>query len=140
MPDPALTFEFPFAREILNQARAPGAEPRHEPVPWAIIYNDNINLSSTLWTFLRRIVYHGWPVTSAEEFRRGGAERFFRDSGVKRIIFINPTPVVLQDRTRADTPDGDLFETELKRRGAVPRELKNGRGEVAFRVFSFDLR
>ncbi len=140
MPDPALTFEFPFAREILNQARARGAEAGLEPVPWAIIYNDNINLSSTLWTFLRRIVYHGWPVTSAEEFRRGGAERFFRDSGVKRIIFINPTPVVLQDRTRADTPDGDLFETELKRRGAVPRELKNGRGEVAFRVFSFDLR
>mgnify|MGYP001572894107 CR=1 FL=1 len=139
MPDPAITFQFPFAREILNTALAEYSTRGAEPTAAGIVYNDNINLSSQLWVFLRRIIYDGWPVVSAENFRSGGAEQFFREAGIKRVYFINPTSAALQDRTRLPTPDGDIIEAELKAEGLTPEEIKNARGEVAFRVYQFEL-
>ncbi|MBI2055572.1 MAG: glycosyltransferase family 39 protein [Candidatus Sungbacteria bacterium] len=140
MPDPAITFEFPFASEILKQAVADGRQRKLQPVSAAIVYNDNINLSSQLWVFLRRIIYQGWPVVSAENFRRGGAVEFLRSAGVKRVYFINATEAALQDRTRPPTPDGDIMETELGAEGLRPREIKNPRGEVVFKLYEFELK
>ncbi len=138
-PDTAITFQFPFAREILNNALAESHAQGALPVSAGIVYNDNINLSAQLWVFLRRIIYNGWPVVSAESFRSGGAEQFFRESGIKRVYFINPTSAVLQDRTRLPTPDGDSMENELKAKGLRPKEIRGPRGEVAFRVYQFEL-
>ena len=140
MPDPAITFEFPFAREILAQARARGGRRGLEPVAWGIVYNDNINLSAQLWVFLRRITYHGWPVASAEDFRNGGAGQFFRQLGIRHVYFINPTEQALQDRTRPPTPDGDIIESEFEAKGLAPGEIKNPRGEVAFKVYQFEIQ
>ena len=138
-PEVAITFEFPFARELLEEAVADGRLYGLKLVPLGVVYNDNINLSSQLWVFLRRIVYDGWPVVSAESFRSRGAEQFFREAGIKRVYFINPTSAVLQDRTRPPAPDGDSMEAELRTRGAAPVEIKNARGDVAFRVYQFEL-
>ena len=140
MPDPAITFEFPFAHELLNQAAAEGSRKKLEPTPLGIVYNDNINLASQLWVFLRRITYQGWPVVSAENFRRGGAAEFLRQSGVQKIYFINATEYALQDRPRPPTPDGDVMEAELRASGIKPAEIKNPRGEVAFRIYQFELQ
>ena len=139
MPEIALTFEFPFARTILDASLAAGRQQGLAPIPLAIVYNDNINLSSQLWVFLRRIVYQGWPVMSAEQFRTGGQE-FLKSSGVRSIIFVNATPAALQDRTRPPTLDGDIMAAELNARGFTPDEIKNPRGETAFRIYRFDLR
>lgn len=139
-PEVAITFEFPFARDLLShsveRARAEGRRPK----PVGIVYNDNINLSSQLWVFLRRIVYDGWPVTSAENFRRGGGQEFFREAGVKNIYFINAADAALQDRSRPPAPDGDILARELEANGRTPKEIKNARGDVAFRVYQFELR
>ncbi len=139
MPDPAITFEFPFAHELLNQAAAEGRRQKLKPTPLGIVYNDNINLAAQLWVFLRRITYQGWPVVSAENFRRGGAAEFLRQSGVQKIYFFNPLAYALQDRPRPAAPDGDLLEAELRAKGVVPEEIRNPRNEVAFRVFKFEL-
>ena len=139
MPAVGITFEFPFSRKLLNEAAAQGRREGREAVPWGIVYNDNISVSAQLWVFLRRITYEGWPVASAENFRRGGGEQFFRDAGIQRIIFVNATDAALQDRPREPSPDGDLMEAELRARGLTPREIKNARGEIAFRVYEFAL-
>ena len=140
MPDPAITFEFPFARDILDRAAADGRQRGFAAVPLGIVYDDNINLSAQLWVFLRRITYNGWPVVSAENFRRGGASDFFRQSGVKQVYLVNPTPLALQDRTRPPTPDGDIMEAELETKGLEPKEIRNVRGEVAFKLYEFELK
>jgi 4-amino-4-deoxy-L-arabinose transferase-like glycosyltransferase len=140
MPEVAITFQFPFARTILNEMVDAGKQEGLRPVPWGIVYNDNINLSSQLWIFLRRILYGGWPVVSAENFRSGGAEKFFHDAGVKHIIFINAAPAALQDRARPRTPDGDLIEAILVAKGGRPREIKNPKGDITFRVYEFDIK
>ena len=134
MPDPAISFQFQFARDILADARARGIEQRLRPVPLGIVYNDNINLAAQLWIFLRRITYHGWPVMSAENFRNGGRE-FLLASGVREILFVNATTAALQDRPRPPTQDGDLLEDKLTSAGAKPVEIKNPKGEVAFRIY-----
>ena len=139
MPDPAITFEFPFAQEILKRARATGQAKGLEAVPWGIVYDGNINLSAQLWVFLRRITYQGWPIADAETFRRGGGQEFWQEAGVKTVLFIAATDRVLKDRPRLPSPDADSMEAELRQRGEVPREIKNARGEIAFRVYEFSL-
>lgn len=140
MPDPAITFEFPFAREILNEARAEGLRRGFEPAPVGIVYNDNVNLAAQLWVFLKRITYQGWPVVSAENFRRGGAAEFLRQSGVQKIYFINATEHALQDRPRPPVPDGDIIESQLRAAGVNPKEIKDLRGKVVFRIYEFGLQ
>ena len=141
MPDTAITFEFPFARELLKQATDSGRSQNLQAVPWGIVYNDNINLSAQRWVLLRRITYHGWPVASAENFIAGGGQKFFIESGIKKIYFINPTVLALQDRTRPPTAHGDIMESQLRARGFKPaEEIKNPRGEISFRVYKFNLQ
>lgn len=69
---------------------------------------------------LRRVTYHGWPVADDESYRTGSRE-FFRSNGVKKIYFIN------------------AFEGDLIRQGIQPREIKDPRGNVAFRVYELNL-
>ncbi len=139
MPEVGLTFEFPFAKKILDQAAREGEKQKREALPLAIVYNDNINLSAQLWVFLRRMVYEGWPVTSAENFRRGGQE-FLTKAGVKKVIFVNPTTAALQDRSRPNTSDGDILEEQLRAKGAGAEEIKNPKGEVAFKIYEFGFK
>ena len=139
MPAVGITFQFPFSQKLLNEAVAQGRQEKREAVPWGIVYNDNISLSAQLWIFLRRISYEGWPVMSAEHFRRGGGEEFLRESGIERVIFVNATEFALQDRARPNSPDGDLVEAELRAEGIAPREIKNARGEIAFLAYEFSV-
>ncbi len=139
MPEVAITIEQPFARELLNDRLALRRLAGFTPVPWGIVYDDNINVSAQLWYFLRRIAYEGWPIADAETFRQGGAE-FFRESGVKRVFFISSTPYALRDRPRGLRPDAEILESELRALGAKPEELKNLHGQVAFRVYEFEFQ
>ena len=138
-PAVAFPIEMRFVHELLAGAVRRGEVKGAAFVPQAIVYNNNINSSSQLWIFLRRIIYDGWPITSAEEFRHGMAD-IFREAGITEIYFINPTKHALQDRALPPTPDGDIMEAELKAQGVIPTEIKNPRGEVAFRVYQFDLQ
>ncbi|RJQ36538.1 hypothetical protein C4552_03405, partial [Candidatus Parcubacteria bacterium] len=141
MPEYALTFsEFSFARDLLADAAERYEDAGAVPARLAIVYNDNINLSAQLWIFLRRIVYDGWPVTSAELFGDPAARaEFLASTQAEEILFINPTDAALQDRTRPLTAAGDALEAVLQQAGIEPREIRNARGAVAFRIYRFKI-
>ena len=121
MPEVAITFDHPFAKEILNRAAKAGRTEGLEPVPWGIVYDGGINPSAELWIFLRRITYAGWPIVDDEHWQSGGQE-FFKEIGVKKMYAVN------------------ALEGTLRGNGITPREIQNLRGEVAFRVYEFELQ
>ena len=140
MPEIAITFaDYNFSRDLLQKSVAEGRAQGRQPVPWGIVFDDNLNVSAQLWVFLRRLVYHGWPITDAQSFLNGG-ETFFRQSGVKKVFFITSTKYTLRDRPRAPTPDADSIERSLRAKGARPTEIKTPAGDVTFRVYQFEFQ
>ena len=121
MPEVAITFDHPFAKEILNRAAKAGRTEGLAPMPWGIVYDGGINPSAELWIFLRRITYAGWPIVDDEHWQSGGQE-FFKEIGVKKMYAVN------------------ALEGTLRGKGITPREIQNLRGEVAFRVYEFELQ
>lgn len=119
-PEVGITFDFPFAQDILRASAERGERDGLEAVPWGIVYPDGINPSAQLWIFLRRITYAGWPITTVNNFQEGGAKAFWKEAGVKRIYAIN------------------VLEGEAERLGTVPRGIKDPAGNVAFRVYTFE--
>jgi len=120
-PEIGITFDFPFAQKILRAAARRGEAEGLEAVPWGIVYPDGINPSAQLWIFLRRITYSGWPVTTVSNFKTGGVEAFWKETGIKKIYAVN----VLEGKARA--------------RGIAPQEIKDPNGNVAFRVYELAL-
>jgi hypothetical protein len=121
-PEIAITFDYPFARKILEAAVSGAQHEKKEFVPWGIVYADGLNPSSVLWVFLRRITYEGWPASSLDAYKNGGGEKFFREAGVKEVFFVN------------------ALEGSLTSAGIRPVEIKNSRGEGAFRVYRVSLQ
>ncbi|MFY9462125.1 MAG: glycosyltransferase family 39 protein [Candidatus Sungiibacteriota bacterium] len=141
-PELAISFDYSAIAKVLDEAVLEDAKAGLEPAPWAIVYNGNMSMSAQLWTFLRRVVYHGWPIADAATYRKVLAENdsdYFKKLGVEKIYFINNTDKVLlrEVRTRPLTADGDIIEGQLQARGIAPREIKNIHGETAFRVYEF---
>lgn len=116
-PEIAITFDFPFAKRILETAVLDAQREKKEFVPWGIVYADGLNPSSVLWVFLRRITYQGWPISSLDAYKNGGGKAFYQSAGVKEIFFVN------------------ALEDDLTRAGIEPREILNPRGETSFRVY-----
>ncbi len=121
-PEIAITFDYPFARKILEVAVSDAQRDKKEFVPWGIVYADGLNPSSVLWVFLRRITYQGWPINSLDAYKNGGGEAFFKNAGVKEIFVIN------------------ALEGDFANLGIRPIEIRNPQGEVTFRVYKLQLQ
>lgn len=141
-PEPALGFHYPVIARFLDRVVLRDTNIGLEPKAWMVIYNGNMSVAVQLWTFLRRIVYQGWPTTDVETYHRILAENgpdYFKKLGIAKIYFFqNTDAVVLREvRNRPLTKDADMLEQRLLAAGVLPREIKNLRGETAFRVYEF---
>ncbi len=144
-PEVMVSFDYPVIAELLDRTFEEDVIKNLEPEAWMFVYNGNQALGPQLWTFLRRAVYHGWPIADAETYRRVLAENgrdYFERIGVREVYFVQNTENVLarEVRRRSLADDGDIFENELKNAGVKPyREIKNFHGETAFLIYRFSL-
>lgn len=139
-PEIAVGFNYPVIYRALEEAVEKDTRAGLQPERWAIVYNGNIHIAAQLWTFLRRAVYHGWPIMDADWYGKITAEKgadYLKKLGIEKIYFINNTDkVVLREvKTRPFTSDGDIIEQALRARGIAPREIRNLNGEIAFKVY-----
>ena len=141
-PGYVASFQYPVIAAML-QERVSRDEREGRPKEYvAFVYNGNMAMPAQLWIFLKRLTYHGWPVVDVETYKRLLKEEggdFFGRLGIQKIYFINNTPGVIlrTPLTRPLTEDGNNFEVALRQNGIASKEIRNLRGEVAFRVYEF---
>ena len=141
-PGYVASFQYPVIAEIL-QERVSRDEREGRPKEYAaFVYNGNMAMPAQLWIFLKRLTYHGWPVVDTETYKRvlqENGDDFFKRLGVEKLYFINTAEgVVLRTpMTRPLTEDANNFEKVLQQKGIPAKEIKNLRGETAFRVYEF---
>ncbi len=141
-PGYAASFQYPVIAEML--AKRVGKDERlGRPKEYAaFVYNGNMHIAAQLWIFLKRLTYHGWPVVDTETYKRvlkENGDDFFKRLGVEKLYFINQAAGVLlrTPMTRPLTEDANNFEKVLQQKGIPAKEIKNLRGEAAFRVYEF---
>lgn len=141
MPTLAISFEYPAIKKILEDATIRDLKAGKIETPLMIVYDGNMAMSPQLWTFLRRVVYHGWPIADAETYRRilrNAGDDHFKKLGIQKVYFIAKTSIVPNREviSRPLTNDMDILEREATAKGASMQEIKNVKRETAFRVYT----
>ncbi len=136
---PALTFpaRYPFLEEIKASAVRRAREKTYAPRPLLIVYDANVHDLAALWVFVRRSVYQGWPIITADAYRsteaHEGADYFWK-AGIKEVLFVRPgnLPVLRPATERVST--GKDLETIFGARGKL-FAIRNESGETVFRAY-----
>lgn len=106
---------------------------------FAVIYNDNIALTTLEWVFYRRFFYHSTPTFYVENFlevlqREGSA--YFQGFD---LYFVQSAPGTLLNGFKKEKTVGSQFEKWLANRWVTREVIQNRNGEEMFRVYKFSL-
>lgn len=131
---PAITFDvkYRFLEKLRDAALAEAKRVDAQYFPALVVYDGNFDDGGQLWTLDRLHFYHAWPVISGETYRQYLGERggdYFRNAGFRNYYFVTTTNAVVAD-SAMKTLMTNAFETV---------EIKNKRGDAAFRVFVGEL-
>jgi len=85
-PTVSFTARYNFLEQIKNQALQADKVLNKQPVSILLIYDNNMYDLATLWLFHRQLVYHGWPVVTADVFLEQGAS-FWQQQGIENYYF-----------------------------------------------------
>ncbi len=127
---PAYTFETKY-RFVQNTQEADLARARslgRTPYPALILYDGNYELAAELWLYDRRLMYHGWPIASFDEY--AGSAR--QPDGTVAIPANFQTVYFILQTNKAPDPAALALT-----RGVDPLLIPNRRGEAAFLVYRF---
>ena len=108
---------------------------------YAIIYNDNVALSTLEWVFYRRFFYHSTPTFFVENWNHilssPETAQQFKDF---TLYFVQSTEHTLLNSFKRDKTTGIEFETSLVEQGFAPeRSIVNKDGIVMFKIYKFTL-
>ncbi|HEY4497278.1 MAG TPA: glycosyltransferase family 39 protein [Candidatus Paceibacterota bacterium] len=140
MPAVAFQQKYEFLERIHETALKDALTAKLPSDAEIIIYDGNVNSLAQLWTLDRWQVYHAWPVVRTEsylEYLEANRIQDIQKDGFGKRYFIIPTDTVPQKRAEKKTEVGTAFARELESQNITPRELKNKRGETAFRIYEF---
>ncbi|MDO8466820.1 MAG: glycosyltransferase family 39 protein [bacterium] len=128
-----LNQKYQFLDKIIDRDITQRKRLGDQPYSALFIYDDNLRDSARFWSLDRLQIYHGWPVIKAEGF----AELQKFELPPRTTYFIAPTDKVLVREGARLTTDGPALEQSLLKKGLSPIEIKNPKGEVAFKVYKF---
>jgi 4-amino-4-deoxy-L-arabinose transferase-like glycosyltransferase len=104
-----------------------------------IIYNDQLSITTILWNFTRRMVYHSIPAMFIENFESvlSMQGKSFFDGFT--LYFVQSKPGTLLNTFKREKT-GEAFESRLREAGIEPMiTIHNSDGEEAFRVYQFSI-
>ncbi len=103
-----------------------------------IVYNGNVDITTVLWVFTKKFFYESIPTLYVENYRKvlaaegPGAFKGFT------VYFVQSAPATLINPFKSGDKAGDIFETELVKKGLEPVEfIVNRRGIEMFRIYKF---
>lgn len=129
---PALTFETKFKFvEDLQKASASLAQKRRvrpysRPYSALIVYYGDFDPQPELWIFSRRLMYHGWPIMTFDDYERAltqAGNEIYKKAGFEEHYFISRTNIKLPENLA------------VRVKGVEPAVISNRRGEEVFRVY-----
>ena len=143
---PALAFEpkYHFVEKIHKEALAEAERAGKKPLTALFVYDKNINSIAQLWTLERLQLYHAWPIITIDtyvSFLGQKGNDYFQKSGFTEIYYIFPTEHVPWKKQKYLTNLGTKLEQALTKSGLQPyTELKNKRGDTAFRIYRKEIK
>lgn len=140
MPAIAFTQKYSFIERIHDTALRLANEQKLPQKKEIIIYDGNINSLAQLWVLDRWQIYHAWPVIRTEsysEYLAANRIQSIQNDGFEKHIFIMPADTLPQKRPEKKTGAGAAFVKELERQKNSMREIRNARGDIAFRIYEF---
>lgn len=140
MPAVAFQQKYAFLERIHETALKNASAEKLPREAEIIVYDGNMNSLAQLWVLDRWQVYHAWPVVRTEsylEYLEANRIQDIQKDGFGKHYFIIPTDKVPQKRAEKKTEVGAAFARELESRKITPRELKNERENVVFRIYEW---
>lgn len=132
---PAVSFpsRYQFLEDIKQPALERAQAAGDEPVSWLLVYDANLYDVATLWIFHRQLVYHGWPVVTADSYLDQGLA-YWRQQGITDFYFFKAVDeTMLLQPAAAQTDAVDRLAGSLS--DVTPEIIKRPDGREVFAVY-----
>lgn len=137
--------EYQFLTDLHNKAIKEAKVKKYTPYPVIIIYDNNFNYLSRLWTFQRRLIYYGWPIMSDNEFlaiTKEEKDEYYRKQGIKDFVYITSGENIDFGVTSLYAPykitgAKNVLAEYLDEKGIKSEFIKNQSGQNVFKVYKF---
>lgn len=137
--------EYQFLTDLHNQAIKEAKNKNYSPYQAIIIYDNNFNYLSRLWTFQRRLIYYGWPIMPDTEFLAiTGEEKdaYYRRQGINDFIYFTvgddiDFKVAPLYAPYKKTGAKNVLAEYLDGKGVKPEYIKNQKNQNVFKIYKF---